>query len=270
MASIGGVPEFEGAWPSGRGGRRDMPQALSGALVLVHVLFAVTIVGGLGLLLTATSYDVLDGGVLALLAYAAAPGTLGWWLARRSWEGGVRVWRGLVAVQVWLIVSGVANLVAGSAHGATQLVLPVLVLCFLLRSESRRWYELPELERAERRPFSLARMIRWRRDEGQTAVEYAGLVAIVAAIITALLLTGLGGQIYGGIQNQVCKVTGMGCAGPSGGGSGVRAGDRHDGGTTGQTNGGTTAGNNGNGDGQDNPDQKTPDTPDTQDNQATN
>ena len=128
MASIGGVPECGPAWPSGPGERRTMPTALSSALVLVHVLFAITIVGGLGLLLTATSYDALDGGVLGLLAYAAAPGTLGWWLARRSWEGGVRVWRGLVAVQVWLILSGVANLVAGSAHGGTQLVLPVLVL----------------------------------------------------------------------------------------------------------------------------------------------
>ena len=223
MASIGGVPECGPAWPSGPGERRTMPTALSSALVLVHVLFAITIVGGLGLLLTATSYDALDGGVLGLLAYAAAPGTLGWWLARRSWDGGVRVWRGLVAVQVWLILSGVANLVAGSAHGGTQLVLPVLVLCFLLRPESRRWYELPGLDRAERRPFSLPRMIRWRRDDGQTAVEYAGLVAIVAALITALLVSGLGTQIYGGIEAQVCKVTGMGCPAPSGGGTDVRA-----------------------------------------------
>ena len=200
-----------------------MPTALSSALILVHVLFAITIVGGLGLLLTATSYDTLDGGVLALLTYAAAPGTLGWWLARRSREGGVRVRRGLVAVQVWLILSGVANLVAGSAHGGTQLVLPVLVLCFLLRPESRRWYELPEFDRAERRPFSLPRMIRLRRDDGQTAVEYAGLVAIVAALIMALLVSGLGTQIYGGLEAQVCKVTGMGCPAPSGGATDVRA-----------------------------------------------
>ncbi|WP_051833233.1 Flp family type IVb pilin [Streptomyces sp. NRRL S-646] len=202
-----------------------MPTPLSSALILVHVLFAITIVGGLGLLLTATSYDALDGGVLALLAYAAAPGTLGWWLARRSREGGIRVWRGLVAVQVWLILSGVANLVAGSAHGGTQLVLPVLVLCFLLRPESRRWYELPDLDRAERRPFSLPRMIRWRRDDGQTAVEYAGLLAIVAALITALLVSGLGTQIHGGIEAQVCKITGMGCPAPSGGGTDIRAGN---------------------------------------------
>ncbi|MCX5293254.1 MULTISPECIES: cell envelope integrity protein TolA [unclassified Streptomyces] len=215
MASIGGMPEFEASWSSGPGGRRSMPTALSTALVLTHALLGFTILGGLGLLLTATSYDALDGGVLALLAYAAAPGTLGWWLARRSWEGGVRVWRGLVAVQVWLILSGLANLVEGSARGGLQLVLPILILLFLLRRESRQWYELPGLERAEHRPFSLARMIRWRRDDGQTAVEYAGLVAIVAAIITALLVSGLGTQIYGGIEAQVCKVTGMGCAAPS-------------------------------------------------------
>ncbi|MFR0357961.1 Flp family type IVb pilin [Streptomyces sediminimaris] len=226
-----------------------MPTPLSSALVLTHVLFGMTIVGGLGLLLTAVSADALDGGVLALLAYAAAPGTLGWWLARRSWEGGRAVRRGLIAVQVWLILSGAANLSAGSARGGTQLVLPVLILCFLLRPESRRWYETPELDRAERRPFSLARMIRWRRDEGQTAIEYAGLVAIVAAIVTALLVSGLGTQIYGGIQAQVCKVTGMACPAPSGGGTDVTAGDgngRNDAGATGGATGGTgTTGGNG-------------------------
>ncbi|MFJ8462686.1 hypothetical protein [Streptomyces swartbergensis] len=67
-----------------------MPGSLATALVLVHALFAVTVVGGLGLLLTAASYDTVDGGVLALTAYGAAPGVLGWWLARRTWLGGVR------------------------------------------------------------------------------------------------------------------------------------------------------------------------------------
>ncbi|MER6631316.1 hypothetical protein ABT301_24360 [Streptomyces sp. NPDC000987] len=218
-----------------------MPAPLSAALVIVHVLFAITVVGGLGLLLTAASYDAFDGGVLALLVYAAAPGALGWWLARRSWEGGPRVRRGLIAVQVWLILTGLANLVAGSARGGVQLVLPVLVFVFLLRGESRRWYETPGLERAERRPFSLARMIRWRRDEGQTTVEYAGLVAIVAAIIVALLVSGLGTQIYGGIRAKVCEVTGSACpAHTDGGGTDVRA--RDDNGNPRKTTGGTTEG----------------------------
>ncbi|MGY6023114.1 Flp family type IVb pilin [Streptomyces spinosirectus] len=225
MASIGGVPESGAVWPAGHGGRRNMPTPLASALVLTHVLFGMTIVGGLGLLFTATSAGALGGAVIALLVYGAAPGTLGWWLARRSWEGGVAVRRGLIAVQVWLILSGAANLVAGSARGGTQLVLPVLILCFLLRPESRRWYDVPELDRAERRPFSLARMIRWRRDEGQTAIEYAGLVAIVAAIVTALVVTGLGTQIYGGIEAQVCKVTGAACPAPSGGGTDTTAGN---------------------------------------------
>jgi Flp pilus assembly pilin Flp len=252
MASVGGVPEFDAGWPSGRVGRRELPRSLSVALVLVHTLFAFTVLGGLGLLLTAASYDALDGGVIALVAYAAAPGTLGWWLARRSWEGGPRVRRGLIAVQVWLILGGLANLAAGSDRGGLQLFLPIVILYFLLQSESRKWYELIELDRAERRPFSLARMIRWRRDDGQTAVEYAGLIAIVAAIITALLVTGLGTQIYGGIEAQVCKVTGMGCPAPSGGGTDVRAGKDNAGGdgNTRVSTDGTTAGT---GNGADNP-----------------
>lgn len=211
---MGGVPD---------GGRRELPRSLSVALVLVHALFAFTVLGGVGLLLTAASYDALDGRVIARVGYAAAPGILGWWLARRSREGGPRVRRGLVAVQVWLILGGLADLAAGSGHGGLQLFLPVVILCFLLQSESRQWYELPEPNRAERRPFSPPRMIRRHRDDGQTAVEYAGLVAIVAALITALLVSGLGTQVYGGVEAQVCKVTGVGCPAPSGGGTDVRA-----------------------------------------------
>ncbi|WP_406122631.1 hypothetical protein [Streptomyces sp. NBC_00989] len=227
-----------------------MPVPLVTALVLVHALFAVTVVGGLGLLMTATSYDALDGQVIALVAYAAAPGVLGWWLARRSWEGGVRVRRGLVAVQGWLILGGVVNLASGSARGGLQLLLPVLILFFLSRPESRQWYALAGLERVERRPFSLSRLIRWRRDDGQTAVEYAGFIAIVAAIITALLVSGLGTQIFSGIQSEVCKVTGMACPASTGGDTDTTAGNDNadnNGNGNGNGNGGTTGGSGGTG-----------------------
>ncbi|MFE1912624.1 Tox-REase-5 domain-containing protein [Streptomyces anandii] len=249
MASIGGVPEFEGAWPSGGGGRKRMPRSLSVALVLVHALFAATVLGGVGLLLTASSYDALDGGVVALTAWAAAPGVLGWWLARRTWEGGAWVRWALIGVQAWLILGGLANLTAGSARGGVQLFLPILIIYFLLQTESREWYELPELDRAERRAFSLSRMIRWRRgDEGQTAIEYAGMVAIVVAIVTALVVSGLGTQILGGIQTQVCKVVGAGCAAPTGGTGDTDTnakgpGDKGAGTGTGNTGTGTGTGN---------------------------
>jgi Flp pilus assembly pilin Flp len=193
-----------------------MPPALVAALVLLHTLFAITLAGGLGLLLTAASYDAVDGRLLALTAYAAAPGVLGWWLARRTWQGGSRTRAALMAVQIWLLAGAATSITEGSPRGFTQLFLPVLILCFLTRPDSRAWYRLPENQRAERRPFSLPRMIRLRRDEGQTAVEYAGLVAVVAAIITALLVSGLGRQIHSGLQSAVCKVTGTACpAGPA-------------------------------------------------------
>ncbi|MFD7703220.1 hypothetical protein [Streptomyces caelestis] len=201
-----------------------MPRPLSRALLLVHALFAFTVLGGLGLLLTAASFDAVDGTLLAHVAYAAAPGTLGWWLARRTWRGGAGTGVGLVVVQAWLILGSLSNLADGSARGLTQLLLPLLVLGLLTRPESRDWYRLAEPDRRERRPFSLPRMIRWRRDDGQTAVEYAGLVAVVAAIVTALVVSGLGTQILTGIQAQVCRVTGTACPGPGGGdGGGVTA-----------------------------------------------
>ncbi|WP_437094545.1 Tox-REase-5 domain-containing protein [Streptomyces sp. enrichment culture] len=200
-----------------------MPRPLSWALLLVHTLFALTVLGGLGLLLTAASLDAVDGTLLAQAAYAAAPGALGWWLARRTWEGGAGIWGGLIAVQAWLVLGSVSNVVGGSARGLTQLLLPLLILFFLTRPESRAWYRLAGPDRRERRPFSVARLIRWRRDEGQTAVEYAGLIAVVAAIIAALVVSGLGTQLLTGIQAQVCRVTGTACPAPGDGGDQVTA-----------------------------------------------
>ncbi|MFD5740528.1 Tox-REase-5 domain-containing protein [Streptomyces massasporeus] len=198
--------------------------------MLVHTLFAFTVLGGIGLLLTAASLDAVDIRLLGQVAFAAAPGTIGWVLARRSWSGGVLVWRGLLALQAWLIVAALGNVRDGSGRGFTQLFLPILIVVFLTRRESREWFRLPDPERAERRPFSMARMIRWRRDEGQTAVEYAGLVAVVAAIIAALVVSGLGTQIFTGLQSAMCKVTGTACPAAVGnGGEEVQAGDGADG-----------------------------------------
>ncbi|MEU5222863.1 Tox-REase-5 domain-containing protein [Streptomyces toyocaensis] len=220
-----------------------MPRPLSRALLLVHALFALTVLGGLGLLLTAASLDAVDGTLLAQVAYAAAPGAAGWWLARRTWRGGARVWLGLIVVQAWLVLGSVSNLADGSARGFTQLLLPLLVLHFLTRPDSRDWYRLAAPDRRERRPFSLPRMIRWRRDDGQTAVEYAGLVAVVAAVVAALLVSGLGGQLLTGIQAQVCRVTGAACPAPGDGGDGrVTAEDGDGDGTGGGTGDATTGG----------------------------
>lgn len=193
-----------------------MPRPLSRALLLVHALFALTVLGGLGLLLTAASFDAVDGTLLAHVAYAAAPGVLGWWLARRTRWGGTGIRAGLVVVQAWLVLGSLSSLADGSARGLTQLLLPLLILCLLTRPESRDWYRLAERDRRGHRPFSLSRMIRWRRDDGQTAVEYAGLVAVVAAIIAALVVSGLGTQVLTGIQAQVCRVTGTACPAPGG------------------------------------------------------
>lgn len=211
----GGPGAVDGADSGAGAGRWGMPGPLSAALVLVHALLVLTVLGGLGLLLTAAGVDALDGRLLALTAYGAAPGTLGWWLARRSWTGGIRTWGALVAVQLWLTAEALANLAAGSGRAGTQLLLPLVILVLLLRRDTRQWYDLPPHHRSTRRPFSLARMIRWRRDGGQTTVEYAGLIALVAALIAALLLSGIGTQIYGGIRGAVCEVTGSACPAPA-------------------------------------------------------
>jgi Flp pilus assembly pilin Flp len=180
-----------------------------------------------------------------------------------GWTGGKGVWSGLIAVQVWLILGGLANVANGSGHGFTQLFLPTLILLFLTRAESREWFRLPEFEREEKPGFSLPHMITWRRDRGQTSVEYAGLITVVVAIILALALGGVGGRISDGLQSAICSLTGTACP-PTGDGSetaqagqdpsdattgGADAGSTGTGGTngTGGSTGGTDSGTTGTG-----------------------
>ncbi|MCZ7416786.1 Flp family type IVb pilin [Streptomyces sp. WMMC897] len=45
-------------------------------------------------------------------------------------------------------------------------------------------------------------------DRGQTAIEYLGILAVVAAIIVVLLTTDFGTTISDAIADQISKVTG--------------------------------------------------------------
>ncbi|GAA4675725.1 hypothetical protein GCM10023347_32730 [Streptomyces chumphonensis] len=47
-------------------------------------------------------------------------------------------------------------------------------------------------------------------DRGQTAIEYLGILAVVAAIIVVLLATDFGTAIVNAINAQIDKVTGAG------------------------------------------------------------
>lgn len=47
-------------------------------------------------------------------------------------------------------------------------------------------------------------MIKWRRDDaGQTAMEYLGMVLVVVALIGGLVVTGIGAQLTGGLQDAI-------------------------------------------------------------------
>ncbi|MEV7087950.1 hypothetical protein AB0O07_19015 [Streptomyces sp. NPDC093085] len=221
-----------------------MPRHLVTVRILAYFLFGATLLGGLGVLLSALTADAVDGQLIGLVAYASLPGLAGWLLARQAPDGGIRVWWGLVAVQAWLILGGLANLRDGSGRGLTQMALPVVALVLLSRVRTREWFLLEAHERAVSPPFSLAHMIRWRRDRGQTAMEYLGLVLVVVAVIGGLVVGAA--QIGGGIQSRICSVFDVGCAAEGDDGQSVEArdgvqGDAGDtGGTTGTT--GTTGG----------------------------
>lgn len=188
---IGGLPAPAGGVP--------LPRPLRVVLLLVRTLFVFTVVGGVGVLLQAASLDAIDGELLGLLLYAALPGAAGLALSAYVRSGDIWIWRGLVAVHTWFLLGALATLGGdGDARGVPQLVIPVVGLILLLRRSSRDWFDEPVAQRVAHRPFSLARMIRWRRDRGQTATEYLGLIVIVVAIIGGLLATGIGGQLAGG------------------------------------------------------------------------
>ncbi|MCX4788208.1 alpha/beta hydrolase family protein [Streptomyces sp. NBC_01221] len=184
-------------------------------LILVRLLFVVTVGGVLDALVVASSVDAVDGRLLGMLLYAALPGVTGFVLSLYVRTGGVWIWRGLLAVHAWLTVGALATLGEGTGgQGVAQLVMPVAVVVLLFRSGSREWFRLSPEQRVEQRPFSIARMTKWRRDAGQTAMEYLGMVLVVVALIGGLVATGIGGQLTGEIRNAICQLTGSACPAP--------------------------------------------------------
>ncbi|WP_159030578.1 MULTISPECIES: hypothetical protein [Streptomyces] len=220
--------------------RSPLPRELGWAQVLLWVQFALTALYVITVLSVVTYYS---GEIFGILVYDSLPSVAGIYLARRLWQGGVWTSRALIAVQAWIVWLSFGTLLHGDPRGVTQAAMPVAVIVLLLRARSREWFESAPQDREERRPFSLERMIRWRRDEGQTAVEYAGLIAVVAAIIVALSVGGLGGRIADGIQSAICSVTGTACPAPQGDGTETGAAGDNDAAEHGDADTGADGGN---------------------------
>ncbi|MGW4310698.1 alpha/beta hydrolase [Streptomyces californicus] len=225
-----------------------MPRPVQAVLVLLHVLFVATLVGAVRALSAASSVDAVDGYLLGLLLYASLPGVAAFVLSLRVRHGGVRVWYGLLAVQVWIVLGALAELGGGAGlDGVARLVMPAAVLVLLGRAESRQWFRSSPEQRAEQRLFSFARMMTPRRDGGQTALEYLGLVLVVVALVGGLMATGIGGQLTAEIRAAICSLTGSSCPAPGhdvvagggdAGGDGRGGGDASSGTAGGSTDGG--------------------------------
>ncbi|MFJ6439089.1 Tox-REase-5 domain-containing protein [Streptomyces sp. NPDC091649] len=243
MAAVGGIPLAGGPAPAAP--RRELPRPLALVRVLLLVLFGATVLGAAGLSGSALATESMGAEVLGILLYASAPGVLAALLARHVRTGRARVRWAVVAVQVWLILGGLANVGDGSPDGVTQLVLPVLIIVLISRAGSRAWFRLPPGERGQPPEFSLPHMITWRRDRGQSALEYLGLVLIVVALVGALTVGGLGGRITEGLQSAICSLTGSSCPVSSGSGAfeeGARPSGGEDGGVDGGPPGGADGG----------------------------
>ncbi|MEU4180827.1 alpha/beta hydrolase [Streptomyces sp. NPDC026589] len=225
-----------------------MPRSLQAVLILLHVLFVATLVGAVKALSTASSVDAVDGYLLGLLLYASLPGIGAFVLSLYVRKGGVRVWYGLLAVQAWIVLGALAELSGGAgAGGVARLVIPTAAIVLLCRPGSRRWFRSGPEQRAEQRLFSFARMMKLRRDAGQTALEYLGLVLVVVALVGGLTATGTGRQLTAEIRSAICELTGGSCPAPghdvvAGGGSADGSGSGDSGGPEGAPPGAGTDG----------------------------
>ncbi|MFD3521293.1 ADP-ribosyltransferase [Streptomyces sp. NPDC058653] len=252
--------------------RWELPRSLAATRILLYLMFALTVLGAFGVLSSLLELGSHITPALTLAAlYATAPGVAAVILARRLWTGGKVVWLALIGLQAWLLVGSVVNLYGGSARGVSQLLLPGLLLGLVSVGASRTWFELPAEQRAVRPRWtserlrravpSIPHMIGWRRNRGQSTVEYAGMVGVVALIIGALVLTGVGPQIANGLQTAVCNILGGECesdsvaggGGESGGGESDGGGDNGGGGDSdgGDSDGGESDGGGDNGGGGD-------------------
>ncbi|MEU9563392.1 alpha/beta hydrolase [Streptomyces sp. NPDC048161] len=213
-------------------------------LILVRLLFVLTVVGTFDALVVASSVDALDGRLLGMVLYAALPGIAGFVLSLYLRTGGVWIRRGLLAVHAWLVLGALATLNdAENGRGVTQLVLPVVVLALLSRPSARAWFRLAPEQRVEHRPFSVVRrMVKWRRDNGQTAMEYLGMILVVVALIGGLVATGIGGQVSGQLRNAICQLTGSACPPPGAIAGGSSGNGNGNGNGNGQGSGGASSG----------------------------
>ncbi|MET9557684.1 ADP-ribosyltransferase [Streptomyces sp. NPDC006645] len=242
--------------------RWELPRSLAVTRILLYLMFALTLLGGIGVLNSLLELGTRITPALSLAAaYAMVPGFVAVVLARRLWTGGRAVWFTLIALQAWLLIGSVVNLYAGSARGLSQLLLPGALLALASVGASRAWFELPAEQRAPRPRWTLERLrrdgvvsvphlIKWRRNRGQSTVEYVGMVGLVALIIAALMMTGVGTQVAVGLQTAVCNIVGGDCestmVGDGGDSSGLSGGGENSGG--GGNSGGSGGGDNGGGD----------------------
>ncbi|MFJ9031530.1 ADP-ribosyltransferase [Streptomyces sp. NPDC102274] len=236
-----------------------MPRSLAVTRVLLYLMFGLTLLGGVGVLDSLLELGSRVTPTLTLLAlYAVAPGIAAVVLARRLWTGGKVVWFALIALQAWLLVGSIVNLYGGSERGLSQLLLPGALVALLSAGASRAWFERPAEQRAVRPRWtrerlrrvavpSIPHVIGWRRNRGQSTVEYVGMVGLVALIIGTLVLSGVGTQLAGGLQTAVCTILGGDCESDTvAGGGGESGGGDNGGGDSGGGNSG--GGNSGGGD----------------------
>lgn len=192
-------------------GPSTLPGPVKSARVVLYLGAFFSALVAVGVLLTGP-----DGATVGRMVWAVWPGVVAFLVAVHLERGGR--WRytlSLVVAGFWLL-GALGTIGRGEARGFGQLILPVLLLVFVLRPESRDFFALASNGAGGGRFRQLLR----RPDNGVTAAEYLGVLVVVAVIIAAIAGSGVGSTISSDVGSAVCRImSGEGCGDGSGGSS---------------------------------------------------
>lgn len=114
----------------------EMPAPVRVAQVLMFVvagitfLMTVAFVGSVG----------VTAAALGAALWIVAPGVVSLLLALRIPRGGVRLRRGIIALEIFYILLAISRLGNGDPRGLVNLVLPVVILVLLFRRDAKEHF----------------------------------------------------------------------------------------------------------------------------------
>jgi hypothetical protein len=109
----------------------ELPGPVKATQVLMFVAAGVTFIITLAFFVSVG----VTAAALGAALWIVAPGVVGMLLAWRVPRGGIKLWRGIIALEVFYVLLSIARLGNGDPRGAVNLVLPIVILILLFRPQ---------------------------------------------------------------------------------------------------------------------------------------